>query len=183
MDVVQVEGVTAAVIGLLTASGVLARKVWRGTCGVVHAVEVIVGNGTSETPGLDTRLKNVEHEVQTNSGGSLKDSVKRNEAAMGRLERVVIEVAEAVREVVVGVGEAKERAAEAVDEASRLSASLGRADVESQRRQAGLKESLDAVLTGFLEDRDQQNSQRVAYVQALQKLGIDLTDVTKELDR
>lgn len=182
MDVVKLEATVAAVLALAAAAGLVVRRLWRGARLAVRAADSILGDGTDERPGFDRRLRNVEHEVQTNSGSSLKDSVRRNASSLDRLEEIVVEVLSVVQGAAVTAEDAKERAAEAVDEAAKLSAALGRADAIGREERRKAQESLDAVLDAFLADRREQNNKTTAYVDALKALGIDLTDVTRELE-
>lgn len=182
MDVVQVEATVAAVLALGAAAVYLGRKVWAGARLAVRAADTIVGDGTDEHPGFDRRLRNVEYEVKTNGGGSVKDSVLRNEASLDRLEEVVAQVLTVVQGAAVTAHEAKERAAEAVDEAAKLAAALGRADAAGRKERERAQHSLDRVLDAFLDDRREQHTKTTAYVQALKRLGIDLTHVTTELE-
>lgn len=182
MDVVKIEGIVAALMALSGVAAYVGRKLWTGARLAVRAADLIVGDGTDQHPGVDRRLKTVEHEVRTNGGGSIKDSVNRNEASLMRLESVVERVAIAVQDVAASTAEAKERAAEAVDEAAKLSAALGRADAEGRQQRRNLQNSLDAVLDAFLQDRAETHQKTTAYVDALKSLGIDLTDVARELE-
>lgn len=189
MDVLQVEAIVAAVIALLTAAGFAARKLWGGARLAVRAADLIVGDGTPEHPGVDKRLRSVEYEVKTNGGGSVKDTTLRNEAGLirveaglDRLEQVVAQVLTVVQGAAVTAEQAKERAAEAVDEAAKLAAALGRADAIGRKEREKAQASLDAVLDAFLDDRREQHTKTTAYIDALKALGIDLTDVTRELE-
>lgn len=182
MDVVKIEAIVGAVLALAAAAGFVGRRIWRGARLAVRAADTIVGDGTDEHPGFDKRLKTVEYEVRTNGGGSIKDSVLRNEASLDRLEEVVAQVLTVVQGAAVTAHEAKERAAEAVDEAAKLAAALGRADATGRQERRRAQESLDAVLNAFLADRREQHTKTTAYVEALKALGIDLTGVTRELE-
>jgi len=66
-----------AIIGVLV-------KTWPFISKVVHTVEII-----AELPDrldkIETRLMNVEHEVRTNGGSSIKDAVKRIEDHLNKI--------------------------------------------------------------------------------------------------
>lgn len=66
-----------AIIGVLV-------KIWPFISKVVHTIDII-----SELPDrldkIETRLMNVEHEVRTNGGSSIKDAVKRIEDHLNKI--------------------------------------------------------------------------------------------------
>jgi len=59
-------------------------KIWPFISKVVHTVDII-----AELPDrldkIETRLMNVEHEVRTNGGSSIKDAVKRIEDHLNKI--------------------------------------------------------------------------------------------------
>lgn len=131
--------------------------------------------GDEDNPGLfdvlDTMQANqhrILHELFPNGGGSLRDAV----------DAVRVQIVE-VRDY---AQEAKERAAEAVDEAAALQAALGRADHAGRAERERAQASLDAVMDAFLKDRQEQHYKTAAYVDALLELGIDLTPVVEQLE-
>ncbi len=66
-----------AIIGVLV-------KIWPFISKVVHTIDII-----AELPDrldkIETRLMNVEHEVRTNGGSSIKDAVKRIEDHLNKI--------------------------------------------------------------------------------------------------
>jgi hypothetical protein len=89
-----VTGVTVIWVGLRKAGVNIVRFVRR----TVHLVDDLIGEperpGVEGRPGvmerlagIEDRLGAVEHEVQHNNGGSLKDAVRRTENAVAELTR------------------------------------------------------------------------------------------------
>lgn len=87
-------GAVVGVTVLVTA----ARKLWVFMRRVGHFLDDVSGEperpGVPARPGLmervatiEDRLGAVEHEVQTNQGGSLKDAVRRTESHVAELRR------------------------------------------------------------------------------------------------
>lgn len=86
----------AAAVTAATVLGVAARRVLLFARRIGHFLDDVSGEparpgvparaGLMERVGaIETRLGTVEHEVQTNDGGSLKDSARRTERAVDRL--------------------------------------------------------------------------------------------------
>ncbi|MFD0772657.1 hypothetical protein ACFQZ2_01830 [Streptomonospora algeriensis] len=86
-----------AVVGATVLIGA-GRKVWVFARRIGHFLDDVSGEperpGVPARPGLmervaaiEDRLGHVEHEVQTNQGGSLKDAVRRTEVHMAELCR------------------------------------------------------------------------------------------------
>jgi len=69
---------------LITAIIGVLIKIWPFISKVVHTIDII-----SELPDrldkIETRLMNVEHEVRTNGGSSIKDAVKRIEDHLNKI--------------------------------------------------------------------------------------------------
>ncbi len=69
---------------LITAIIGLLIKLWPFISKVVHTIDII-----AELPDrldkIETRLMNVEHEVRTNGGSSIKDAVKRIEDHLNKI--------------------------------------------------------------------------------------------------
>lgn len=60
-------------------------KSWPFIRGLVHTVEIIQSL-PEKLNAIDKRLENVEHEVRTNGGSSIKDAVKRIEDHLYSIE-------------------------------------------------------------------------------------------------
>ena len=69
---------------LITAIIGVLIKIWPFISKVVHTIDII-----AELPDrldkIETRLMNVEHEVRTNGGSSIKDAVKRIEDHLNKI--------------------------------------------------------------------------------------------------
>ena len=151
------ETVAASIVGLaaaLAALGYLAQRAWRFIVLSVRAFETIVG--TDDRPGLATRLDRIERRVGevSQTVADVQESARAATAAAG----LAVSEARAGREVL-----------EAADKRNR--SSIARA----QRAADNVRKRMDA------RDRAAEQTE-LAYVRALKRLGIDLTDVTKQLD-
>lgn len=74
----------ATVVGILAATiGWIVKKAWPFLRKMTHFFDDLMGEperpGSPARPGLMERVALIEHEVRTNHGTSLKDSVKRIE--------------------------------------------------------------------------------------------------------
>ncbi len=82
---------TALIIGAITAIVVGVTKTVQFFAKISRHVDDLVGEearpGVPARPGIMQRLENIEHELTTNSGSSLKDAVRRIEANQEELRK------------------------------------------------------------------------------------------------
>lgn len=158
----SIVGITAA----LAAVGWAGRRIWRFVSLSVHAFEDIVGAEATATeparPGMIARLQAVEHEVRPNGNTSMHDAIRRMEAQLASTAALATDAAAASEAMRMRVAESEARNAEG---RGRIIGQVGDLAREVARR-----------------DRD-ADAKEAAYVRALKAVGIDLTNVTRELDR
>lgn len=155
-----------AVIALLTALGWGGRRLWRFLRLSVHAFETIVGD--DKRPGLAGRLELVEKQLQPNGGGTLRDSINR-------IETRVDEIDTSARQAVTAAGLA-------VNEAKAGRAVMEEADARNRADIARANTNTDALAAALSDDARERHVKEVAYIKALQRLGLDLRPITDALD-
>lgn len=180
LDGLGVGGSAAVVTAILAVLGFLARKGWKMNVLATRAFVDIVG--TQEQPSLRQELnelrgsiQKIDKELHPNGGLSMRDQIVR--------------VENEIAEVRKDAAEAKQKAADAASETEGLSGAVARfhhdarerADVAGRERR-GVQESLNVLLRALSEFADERHKRENAYVGALARLGIDLTNVTAELE-
>lgn len=104
-------GALVGLASLLTAAGVIWRKLVKPVREFLHDVRQFFTDwngepaddlrGYPERKSVMERLKAIEHEVQTNGGGSLKDDVREQGKAVRRIETSLGESLTKQREMIV----------------------------------------------------------------------------------
>lgn len=158
----------------------LVPRLWRGLRKFVFLMNDIVGSPEkpslySLVESLSEQVRRIDKELHPNGGSSMRDQIIRVEAE--------------VAEVKTMATEAKRKAADAASEAEGLSGAVARYSHEAraredvaQRERKGFREDMQALLASLQEYAAKVHRDKVAYVAALQEMGIDLTHVTRELD-
>lgn len=173
LDLMGVKAGLLLIPAAVAALAVLVRKAWTTNVLLVLALREIVG--TKEKKSLAEQVADLHREVKV-----LKADVHPNHGQT---------LGEAVHEIRIMAGEAKQKAADAASEAEGMAGALARFHRDAQQRaddaareRAGVRESLDTITQSILDYARSGYQQRVAYVSALQELGIDLSHVTNALD-
>lgn len=167
LDVAGVKAGLLLIPAAFAALSFLAVKAWRGMRRAVRlsdAIMLIIPKLEALAATVDTLRK----EVHPNHGKHL---------------------GEAVHEIKEMAESAAQKAADVAAEMEGLSADVGRfhsdarerADVAGRERR-GVQESLNVLLLALSDFADERHKRENAYVGALARLGIDLTNVTQELE-
>lgn len=170
---------TAGLVALALAT-VLLRPiwlpVWRLFRGTQQFLEDWFGeperkkDGVAARPGAMARLAQLER----NSGSSLRDAIDRIE---GQIESVKQDVAD----VQCTAEQATTAAGIAVGEAKAGRAVMAEAAENTRGQIAELRGAVGALASTVNESDRHALAQEIAFVRALRRLGVDLTDVTDEL--
>lgn len=166
-------GTTLIVTALIGVLGFLVRKGWKLNVLATRAFVDIVG--TPEQPslrkefeGLKTTVDTLRREVHPNSGKSLGEAVNE-----------IREMSTAAKEKATAAALAADVHAEALFRFQQESKHRAEA---ATRERTGVQETLDVLTRSLMDFAGESHRRKVAYVTALQEIGIDLTHVTDEME-
>lgn len=148
----------------LTALGYLTRSLWRGVRVAVHAAETI------------------QREFNPNGGGSTYDIVRGHSSELERQTQALSDLKAEVDAVRSAADTATTKAVQAVNEAKLSRAVIAEA-AERNRAQIGEVRQVVTGLAGAMEsDAHERKAKEVAYVRALNAVGVPLQPITAALD-
>lgn len=165
----------SVIVGVLTVIGVVliwvVRKGYPVIQAVVHLAELITGipekGNIPRVPGLGERLANIDYQLATNSGGSLRD--------------LVTETKNLAVQNAADAADAKVKAEQAAALAAEVAQTLSTSEQQAQRERHVQAQALDGLLAGLESFASEAHIKEVAVLRAFKGIGIDLPEIVDEL--
>ena len=134
--------------------------------------------GQKERPGAMHRLAQLE----ANGGASLRDVVDKTKATNDRIEAQLVTLHDQVTAVQAVSDEATRAAAIAVGEAKASRAVIADLGEQSRMRVNEVREAIVDLANAVMHESDERHQKEVAYVAALNQIGVPLLPIADELE-
>lgn len=165
----------SVIVGVLGVIGAiliwLVRKGYPVIQAAVHLAELITGKPAvgkiPRVPGLGERLANIDYQLTTNSGESLRDLVTQT-------KNLAVQNAADAKD-------AKAQAAQAATAAAEVAETLATTTAEAKLERHVQAQALDGLLAGLSDFANESHAKEVAVLRALKGIGIDLPEIVGDL--